>query len=144
MKPMDPEGWERAFIERQRVARLATVDARGRPHVVPVVFAYDGQRLFTPIDAKPKRVGASRLKRVRNIQSDPHVVVLFDRYDEDWRQLAWVQFYGLATFVESGPVRETGAGLLTQRYPQYTKGSLAGRPVIVITEERITSWRAAG
>jgi len=140
---MDPERWERAFIERQRVARLATVDERGRPHVVPIVFAYDGQRLFTPIDAKPKRVSASRLKRVQNVQSDPHVVVLFDHYDEDWRRLAWVQLHGLATFIDSGSERETGAGLLAQRYPQYREGSLAGRPVILITEERITSWRAA-
>lgn len=141
---MATEGWEWAFMTGQRVARLATVDDRGRPYLVPIVFALEGRRLFTPIDAKPKRVGAGNLQRVRNIQTDPHVAVLFDRYDEDWDRLAWVQLLGLGTYVETGAARDAGAALLTEKYPQYEPGSLAGRPVIVVTLERITSWKAAG
>jgi pyridoxamine 5'-phosphate oxidase family protein len=32
---------ERAYLESQRLGRLATVDAAGRPHVVPVGFRFD-------------------------------------------------------------------------------------------------------
>lgn len=136
--------WVRNFIESQSVARLATIDDRARPHIVPIVFAYDGERLYTPIDAKPKRVNAAELKRVRNISSNPQVAVLFDHYEADWRKLAWVQLHGTAQFITSGPEQEIGLRLLVERYQQYTSASLAGRPVIVVAVESILSWRAAG
>src|SRR5690242_14851576 len=105
------DAWEAAFVKRQRVARLATVDTHCRPHVVPVVFGFDGQRLFTPIDHKPKRVTSQRLRRVRNIQANPEVTVLFDEYDDVWTRLAWVQVRGLAELIEAGLERETGIAL---------------------------------
>jgi PPOX class probable F420-dependent enzyme len=141
---MESGTWEGSFIKRQRVARLATVDEWGRPHLVPIVFAFDGQRLFTPIDAKPKRVSPQRLQRVRNILVNPQVTVLFDEYSEDWRKLAWVQLRGRAEFVESGPERNAGAELLAGRYPQYTVETLAGKPVIIVKVESLTGWRAEG
>jgi len=140
---MEPETWEMAFIERQRVARLATVDNQGRPHNIPIVFALDGRRLFTPVDAKPKRVRPDRLQRVRNIRSHPEVCVLFDEYSDDWRRLAWVQVRGTAAFIILGPERETGVALLARRYPQYSTLPLAESPVIVITIQQVTGWRAA-
>ena len=134
--------WERQFIERQRVARLATVDEKGQPHVVPIVYAFDGERLFTPLDAKPKRVGPHQLRRVRNIQANPHVAVVIDEYSDDWRDLAWVQIRGLATLVPSGPEYQAGLALLEARYPQYAALPLAGRPIMVIQARHITSWQA--
>src|SRR5260221_13123643 len=58
---------EAAFVQRQRVARLATADAEGKPHVIPVCYAFDGTYFYTPLDEKPKRVSESKLRRVRNI-----------------------------------------------------------------------------
>ncbi|MCI0396644.1 MAG: TIGR03668 family PPOX class F420-dependent oxidoreductase [Chloroflexi bacterium] len=124
------------------MARLATVDEHGRPHIIPIVYAFDGARLFTPIDNKPKRASPHQLKRVRNIQTNPHVAVIIDHYDEDWRKLAWVQLRGQATLIESGPDYVTGIALLEARYPQYATMSLAGRPLIVIKVDHTTSWRA--
>ena len=140
---MEVGNWERSFIEQRRVARLATVDRQDRPHLVPIVYAFDGQRLFTPIDAKPKRVGPHRLQRVRNIQANPHVAVIVDEYREDWRKLAWVQIRGLAAFVESGAQQATGVALLEAKYPQYRTMPLAERPIIVISLNHIASWREA-
>ena len=134
--------WERTFIERHRVARLATVDGQGHPHSVPIIYAFDGQRLFTPIDAKPKRVGPHQLGRVRNIRTNPHIAVVVDEYSEDWRELAWVQIHGVATLVESGPEYEAGVALLEAKYPQYATMPLAGRPMIVVKVNRVSSWRA--
>lgn len=111
---------------------------------MPIVYAFDGQRLFTPIDAKPKRVSPHRLQRVRNIQANPYVAVIIDQYSDDWRKLAWVQVRGRASLVESGDEYTTGIALLEARYPQYAEMPLAGRPLIVIQVETITSWRATG
>jgi PPOX class probable F420-dependent enzyme len=135
------DGWEEQFIREQRVARLATVDEQGRPHAVPIVYAYDGQRLFTPLDAKPKRVGARQLKRVRNIEQNPQVMVIIDHYSEDWGALAWVQLQGEAVVVEQGPLYKTGLALLTAKYPQYEDMPLTGRPLIILTIQRRRHWR---
>lgn len=133
--------WERAFIADHRVARLATVDAQGQPQVVPVVYAFDGASLYTPVDGKPKRVGARQLQRVRNLAANVHVSVVIDDYAEDWRRLAWVQIHGRAEIADTGPLYAVGVTELRRKYPQYETLPIA--LVIVITPTRITSWRAA-
>jgi PPOX class probable F420-dependent enzyme len=136
--------WERDFITNHRVARLATVNAAGQPSVVPIVYAFDGERLYTPLDAKPKRVDPRQLRRVRNIQANPQVAVIIDDYDEDWRQLAWVQVHGVARIVEAGSDHVAGVEYLHHKYPQYGLMPLDDRPIIVITPSRVISWRATG
>src|SRR5579883_3174839 len=91
-----PEARGVTLLRRSRVGHLATADARGRPHVVPVCFAFDGRRIVTALDEKPKRVGPRRLRRVRNIRVNPHVAFIVDRYDEDWRRLRFVLVLGVA------------------------------------------------
>ena len=87
------------FVTRQRHAHLASTDARGAPHVVPVVFAYVDGLLYVPIDAKPKSVGASRLKRIRNLQANPRAAFLVDRYADDWRQLCFLLIHAEAQVI---------------------------------------------
>lgn len=135
------EYWEKIFISDHRVARLATVDSSGQPHVVPIVYAFDGDKLYTPIDEKPKRVKAIKLRRVRNILSNPKVSVIVDDYSEDWRKLAWVQLRGNAQFFEEGSEQVTGVALLHEKYPQYADMSLRNQPIIVIQLSHISSWR---
>ncbi len=134
--------WERAFIAAHRVARLATVDAQGRPHVVPIVYAFDGTRLYTPLDGKPKRIGVLQLQRVRNLRVNPNVSLVIDDYAEDWQQLAWVQIRGKAEVADSGPLYTAGVAELQRKYPQYQTLSIA--LVIGVTPTHITSWRARG
>lgn len=135
--------WVQSFLEERRVGRLATVDREDRPHVIPIVYAFDGERIFTPIDAKPKRVGASELQRVRNIRANPQVAIIVDEYSEDWRRLCWVLLRGRAILAESGPEQERGVALLEAKYAQYAEMPLAGRPIIVVTVEKISQWRAS-
>jgi PPOX class probable F420-dependent enzyme len=135
--------WEYTFIIGRRVARLATVDAQGQPAVVPVVYAFDGTALFTPLDAKPKRVSTAQLQRVRNIRVNPRVAVIIDAYSEDWKQLAWVHVRGQARLTTSGDAYATGIRLLCAKYPQYARMPLAGCPLIVIEPTRVHSWRAS-
>ena len=135
--------WECTFIHDQRVARLATVDDSGQPAVVPIVYAFDGAALYTPLDAKPKRVAATRLQRVRNIDANPRVASIIDTYTEDWRQLAWIHVRGLARVITNDDAYTTGISLLHAQYPQYEHMPLAGRPLIVIEPTHIRSWRAS-
>lgn len=132
---------ELSFLARMRVARLATADAAGQPHVIPIVFAIDDRALYTPLDEKPKRVAPSRLKRVRNLTVNPQVAVVVDEYDEDWTRLAWVLVTGRGEIVEGGAAHAAGVRLLHDKYPQYAAMPLEHRPIIVVTPIRVTSWK---
>ena len=128
------------FLEEQRVARLATVDEQGRPHIVPIVFVYADGVIYTPIDLKPKTTSPERLRRVRNILSNPQVQVLVDHYDEDWQRLGYVQLRGTAEIIERGVEYDQAIRLLEGKYQQYQELPLEGRPVIKISVERTVTW----
>jgi PPOX class probable F420-dependent enzyme len=130
----------RELFAAARVARLATVTADGRPHAVPIVFALDGDVLYTAVDAKPKSTTA--LRRLANIAANPSVAVLADHYADDWTQLWWVRADGAARII-AGADADAGLQLLTDRYPQYRSAPPPG-PVIAIRVERWTGWQAAG
>ena len=107
-----------AFIRAQPVARLATADANGIPHVVPICYVYDGRCLYTPLDLKTKSVPVLRLKRVRNIAENPKIAVVVDHYSEDWGQLGYVLIRGSASVLEEGNERARAEVMLREKYPQ--------------------------
>jgi len=139
----DVPGWALDLLGQARVGRLGTADAAGRPLVVPVCFAFDGARLFSAIDAKPKRTRA--LRRLRNIAENPHVALLVDEYDEDWTRLRWVSIEGRADVLAAGAARARALRLLVAKYPQYGAMDLerTAGPVIEVTPERVLAWRFA-
>ncbi len=91
-----------ALVQAVRVARFATTDGRGDPHIVPVCFTWDSTRAYIALDEKPKRVAPTALQRVRNILANPEAALLVDYYSEDWQRLAWVLLRGRATLLEVG------------------------------------------
>ena len=129
---------EKAFVRAARVAHLATADASGQPLVIPICFAFDGKEFFSPIDEKPKRT--TRLKRVRNIEENPKVSLIIDRYDEDWRRLAYILIRGTAKILLRGARHRRGVYLLRRKYPQYRSMAINDRPMIVIIPKQLTSW----
>jgi coenzyme F420-0:L-glutamate ligase/coenzyme F420-1:gamma-L-glutamate ligase len=132
----------RAFVLGQRIGRLATADADGRPHVVPICFALDGDVLYSPIDQKPKRGDYARLRRLRNIAANPHVQVLFDVYDDDdWSRLRYVQLRGVARVIEAGSEHERAVSLLRARYRQYERMALESRSMIAVEIGSAVGWR---
>jgi PPOX class probable F420-dependent enzyme len=118
------------------VARLATVDREGRPHVVPICFVIDGGTLYTAVDEKPKRT--RRLRRLGNIEANPAVEVVIDHYEEDWSKLWWVRLRGTARIVED----PRAVDLLAAKYPQYRERPPAG-PVIAIEIEERSEWTSS-
>ena len=121
-----------------RVARLATIGPAGRPHLVPVTFALDGDRIYTVVDAKPKTT--TNLRRLRNIGADPRVTVLADHYEDDWDALWWARADGLATILSQPADMAGPLELLAARYRQY-RAQPPGGPLIRIQAERWTGWK---
>jgi PPOX class probable F420-dependent enzyme len=107
----------RQRVGEARVARLGTVDAQGRPHIVPICFVLEGDVLYSAVDRKPKR--SPQLKRLENIRAHPEVTLLIDHYEEDWSRLWWVRLRGRGRVLEEGEERERALALLAEKYPQY-------------------------
>ncbi len=123
------------------VARLATVDEHGKPHIVPIVLAVAGHTLYFAVDAKPKQT--ADLKRLRNIAANPAVAVLADHYEDDWNKLWWVRADGTARVVTDSAEAERATDLLASRYSQYRDARPPG-PVVAIHIDRLTGWNGAG
>jgi len=132
---------ERAFLEAARVARLATADAEGRPHAVPVCFALDGDRVVSAVDEKPKDAEPDALRRVRDVRENPRVALVADRYSEDWTELGWVQVRGTARVLNPGdPGHASAVRALRDRYDQYAVHDLEDRPVLAVDVGHVVSW----
>ena len=129
-----------ARLTAASVARLATIDPDGRPHLVPIVFALDGDTLYSAVDRKPKR--SSRLRRIENARARPDVTILVDHYEEDWSRLGWIRLRGRARVLDDGPERERALELLAAKYPQYRSEPPDG-PVLAVAVSEVSEWRAA-
>jgi PPOX class probable F420-dependent enzyme len=131
------------FIADGRVGRLGTADASGQPLVVPICYAWDGDALFSAIDAKPKSRPGAGLRRIRNIAENPKVSVVIDRYDEDWRELRYVIIQGEATLLTRGEDFARGADLLLAKYAQYRAMGLdrAEGLMIKVAPSKVTHWQ---
>jgi PPOX class probable F420-dependent enzyme len=118
------------------VARLATASASGEPHIVPIVFAVDGDTIYSAVDGKPKR--SRSLKRLANIEANPRVSLLVDSYSADWSQLWWVRADGICSVLDSSVPAVLA---LRAKYPQYQDVSLDG-PFLRIAVTRWADWAA--
>lgn len=133
-----------AFIQAQRVGRLATADREGQPHVIPVCYACDGRSVYIALDAKPKRVAPQKLRRVRNLLENPRIALVVDRYSDDWSVLAYVLIRGSAELLVGGGEQLHAVALLRDRYVQYQTMPIQDQPVIAIRPSTIVSWGALG
>src|SRR3954464_313889 len=132
-----PEDVARERLASGPVARPATPDEVGRPHIVVTTFAVDGDRIYTAVDAKPKRT--RDLKRLRNIRAHPYVAVLADHYEDDGPRLWWVRADATAEVLRDPAAMARPIALLRERYPQYRDSPPEG-PVIAVAVERWTGW----
>lgn len=135
------------LLDTWPVARLATLTPEGRPHQVPVVFARVQGRLWSPIDAKPKR--SSELARVRHLRANPAASLLLDDYAEDWSRLWWLRVDATARVVEpdtldADPLAAAAVAALRAKYPQYQQVEVLREPAVLIelVPVRIASWCA--
>jgi PPOX class probable F420-dependent enzyme len=129
----------RARFAGARVARVATTSAHGQPHIVPIVFAVEGDRVYSAVDQKPKRT--TSLRRLKNIAENPQVSLLVDHYEDDWDKLWWVRADGHARLLDPDHDDEArqAIALLRARYPQqHARGA-----VVAVDVERWSGWTAS-
>lgn len=125
------------LIASEPVARLATTRPSGKPHLVPITFVVDGERIITMVDHKPKTT--THLIRLANIEVNPGVSVLVDHYEERWSELWWVRVDGVGTIHTGGETWARARSLLAAKYHQYSDQPPTG-PAIVIDVESVSSW----
>lgn len=131
---------QRRFLGAQRVARLATADAAGRPHVVPICYVLSGDSVYFTIDEKPKRKAGATLRRLANLRVNPFAALVADRYDEDWSRLGWVMVQGRADVLGSGLEHDSAQTSLRARYPQLAGMSIEALPVVAVRIDHAVSW----
>lgn len=135
------EDKERRYLEAARLGRLATADAEGRPHVVPVCFALVDDEVVTPIDEKPQDAQPTALRRSRDIRENPHVSLVVDHYASDWSELGWVQIRATATHLDpGGGAHGDAVNALREKYRQYADHALEDRPIVRLTPGSVLSW----
>ena len=128
------------FVASARVGRLATSTADGLPHVVPVCFVLVEDSIYIGLDAKPKTVDVLKLRRVRNITSNPRSALIVDRYSDDWSRLGYVLITADATLVSDDRERVSAIEVLRHKYVQYRTLLPDDAPVIRLRAKRVTSW----
>lgn len=122
------------------VGRLATANANGVPHVIPVCYALMGGMVYSVLDQKPKSISLTRLRRVRNILANSQVSLVVDHYEEDWERLWYILISGAAELLEEGAERPAAIQALRAKYPQYRPMDIDPNPVIKITPYHVVSW----
>lgn len=136
------------LLQTHRIGHLATADADGAPHMVPICFVSDDQAVYSAIDHKPKRLTGYRMKRIRNIMENPRVAFLVHHYDEDWSQLHYVMIRGTASVLEEGAEYKRALALLEAKYVQYRERRLRDNAGLVIkivpTTIRHWGWQDGG
>jgi len=142
--PLEIEPLIRRFIDRHRVAHLATANAQGRPSVIPICYAFPDAVFYSVIDEKPKTVSSNQLQRIQNIRSNPNVALVIDDYSEDWEALAYLHVRCLAEILEPGTTQEHSVAItaLRARYLQYSSMHIDARPVIKLVPQRVRFWSA--
>ncbi len=123
------------------MARLATLDPKGSPHLVPIVFALVGDTLYSAVDGKPKR--SRTLQRIENARKRPEVTVLVDHYEEEWSRLWWIRLKGRARVLDEGEEAARALALLAEKYDQY-RSQPPGPPVLAIDISEWRNWTARG
>ena len=72
---------EIAYLQSQRLGRLATVNAAGEPHIVPVAFRYNPE--LDTIDIGGHSIGNT--KKFRDVARDGRVAFVIDDVLPPWK-----------------------------------------------------------
>ena len=123
------------LVQWQRVCRVATVDARRRPHTVPVCHVLaDGKLYFA---------SGKDARKMRNLRAVPNVAVTVDLYADDWTQLKGVMIQGTAKLIEKGPRFRGIRKWLYAKYPQYPRQAALAQSdsvIVEVTPTNVFSW----
>lgn len=115
---------ERAYLQSQRLGRLATVDPAGEPHVVPVAFRYNPE--LDTIDIGGRDI--ARSKKFRDVARTGRAAFVVDDVLPPWQ----------ARGIEVRGAAETPATGGQEIMPDFAAAVIRIRP------RRIVSWGIDG
>ncbi|NMD28034.1 MAG: hypothetical protein GYA81_08730 [Chloroflexi bacterium] len=73
--PQEKREFINTFLSEPLIARMATADKSGQPHVVPVWFAWDGSALWVS--------AFSSTRKVKDLEENPLISVAIDETKDD-------------------------------------------------------------
>lgn len=128
------------FLDEPNLARIATIDKHGRPHVVPAWFWWDGTDFFVGADAEDAKVHHIRRTRAAGIE-----------IDGDIRRKRGIYATGSARVIDGPDAKAEYIRITVEQVRRYqpgrpphetaTRNASHGTPVvIVIRPERLLSW----
>lgn len=123
------------LIARERVCRVATAGADGKPHVVPVCHVMNGGKIYFGSDKNARKVA--------NLRENPRISLTIDLYSEDWSQLRGVMITGTVNLIERGPRLMQARARLYAKYPQYPEEAALGASdsaIVEVTPTNVFSW----
>jgi PPOX class probable F420-dependent enzyme len=123
------------LIAHERVCRVATAGANGRPHLVPVVHVLAGDKIYFG--------SGDDGRKVQNLRENPQIAITIDLYSEDWAQLRGVMVQGTARLIERGPRFKQARARLYAKYSQYAKEaalSPSDSVIVEVTPTHVFAW----
>jgi len=121
---------EIAFLEKRELCRLATVSKDLMPHVIPVVYAMDGEKVIVAVD-----YGTKKLK---NLKENSNVSLVVDDYDPN----RGVFIQGTCVILERGAEYLRLLDVLFKKFEFYRKHPWGEgeSPILSITPLKVISW----
>lgn len=128
---------ERAFLELQRVGRMAQMGEDGLLHATPLCHVFARGVLYIETNA--------RSWKVRNLGAGQQVAYVVDEYTEVWGNLRGVRMQGKVEVLRDGAEYSSAKRLLMRKFPQFRNmGWKDGTNVVLkIAPTRATSWGLA-
>lgn len=143
---MEISGWavNRAalneFLREPNLARVATIDESGEPHVVPAWYWWDGESFWIGAQATDAKVANARRRGRAGIE-----------IDADIRRKRGLYALGPARIIDGADGRREYIRITTEQVPRYQPGKPPietaramgekGQPVVIqVTPDRVISW----
>ncbi len=123
------------LLERERLCRVATVNEKGMPHLVPVCAVLANGKIYFG--------SGNDGRKVKNLEKNPQVAVTVDLYSDDWAHIKGVMVQGTAKLFARGPRFRKIRDLLYVKYPQYrTDAALATSDSVIVevTPTAVFDW----
>ena len=119
-----------SFLKTHELCRLATASNDARPHVVPVIYAIDGENLIIAVD-----YGTKKLK---NLRVNKRVALVVD----DYRPNHAVMVEGDCDILERGKEYLRLLQVLFDRFEYYRKypWGEGEAPILRIKPTKVSSW----
>jgi len=128
MGVLDPR--QLKFLREHEVCRLATASKDAKPHVVPVIYALDGEDIIVAIDYGTKKL--------RNLKENRNVALVVDEYHPNKA----VMVEGECEILERGKEYLRLLQVLFERFEYYRKNPWreGESPILKIKPVKAVMW----